>query len=84
MSKLLWRLESGAELARLLITATLEESAAVSGATVYRLSQDSKEKIAIALPGGQALVIEQESFSRPRRRRVEAVAATAETPSEAT
>ncbi|OGB32904.1 MAG: hypothetical protein A3F78_00080 [Burkholderiales bacterium RIFCSPLOWO2_12_FULL_61_40] len=81
MSKLLWRVESGAELARLLVTATLEESAAVSGATVYRISQDGKEKIAIALPGGQALVIEQESFGRPRRRRVEAVATATESQS---
>lgn len=83
MSKLLWRVESGSELAQLLVTATLEESAAVHGATVYRLSHDSKEKIAIALPGGHALIIEQESFSRPRRRRVETVAASAETPSDA-
>lgn len=82
MSKLHWRVGSGGELAKLLVDATLEESAAVSGATVYRLSHDSKEKIAIALPGGQALIIEPVTQGRPRRRRQEAAPLAGEPGSE--
>lgn len=82
MSKLHWRVGSGGELAQLLMAATLEESAAVSGATVYRLNHENKEKIAISLPGGQVVLIEQATLGRPRRRRLEPVAVETPTPSE--
>ncbi|MDP3653980.1 MAG: hypothetical protein Q8R67_20105 [Rhodoferax sp.] len=85
MSKLLWRVGSSGELAKLLRAATLEESAAVSGATVYRVQHESTEKIAIALPDGQALIIEPAATGRPRRRRQEvATTATAEPQSDDT
>lgn len=78
MSKLHWRVGSAGELAKLLMAATLEESAAVSGATVYRLSHENKEKIAVSLPGGQALIIEPITQGRPRRRRQEAAPSATE------
>lgn len=78
MSKLLWHVGSGGELAKLLRAATLEESAAVSGATIYRVQHDSKEKIAIALPDGQALIIEAATIGKPRRRRLEAATTATE------
>lgn len=71
MKKLLWRETSGLELSQLLIDATLKESAAVGGSTVYRVSQGEVEKIAISLPDGQVLLIEPDAVKWPRRRRQE-------------
>jgi predicted DNA-binding protein (UPF0251 family) len=71
MKNLTWHGSSGAELAELLNQATLEESAAVSGTTVYRLIHNNVEKIAISLSDGQVLIIEPEGVNQPRRRRLE-------------
>lgn len=71
MKSLTWHGSSVAELAELLVQATLEESAAVSGATVYRLNHNNVEKIAISLSDGQVLIIEPEGANLPRRRRLE-------------
>ncbi len=72
MSKMVWRVGSAEELAQLLRDSVLEESAAVSGNTVYRLQMGTQEKIAIALANGQALIIEPDAMGLPRRRRLEA------------
>lgn len=71
MKSLIWHGSTVAELADLLVQAKLEESAAVSGATVYRLNHNNVEKIAISLSDGQVLIIEPEGGQQPRRRRVE-------------
>ena len=71
MKTLTWHGSTGAELAELLIQAKLEESAAVSGATVYRLMHGGVEKIAISLSDGQVLIIQPEGVNQPRRRRLE-------------
>lgn len=71
MSKMLWRVGTAEELAQLLRDAVVEESAAVSGNTVYRLQLGLQEKIAIALTDGQALIIEPDVLGTPRRRRAE-------------
>lgn len=80
MSKLLWRVGSSGELANLLSEAQLQESAAVSSSTVYCISHDNKDKIAISLPNGQVLLIEPHIVSRPRRRRAEPTNAATDTP----
>lgn len=71
MKSLIWHGSTVAELADLLVQAKLEESAAVSGATVYRLNHNNVEKIAISLSDGQVLIIEPEGQLQPRRRRLE-------------
>lgn len=71
MKSLTWHGSSVAELAAMLVQAKLEESAAVSGATVYRLIHNNVEKIAISLSDGQVLIIEPETSNHPRRRRHE-------------
>jgi hypothetical protein len=73
MSKLTWRVGTGEELAKALIQETLQESAAISNATVYRLSGDHRDKIAVSLPDGQVLFIEPDAAGRPRRRRAEPI-----------
>ena len=71
MNKLLWHVGSATELAQLLATTSLQDSAAVSGATLYRVSQGDREKIAISMPDGQTVFIEPEVFVHPNRRRRE-------------
>lgn len=80
MSKLHWRASSGKEVAQLLVCATLQESAAVGSATVYRLNLDGKDKIAITLPDGQALIIENSATLLPRRRRQETAGSADDSP----
>lgn len=80
MKKLLWSVGSSGELAQLLSQAKLQESAAVSSSTVYCLSHDNRDKIAISLPNGQVLIIEPNIVSRPRRRRAEPTSVDASTP----
>jgi hypothetical protein len=71
MKKLIWHVGQASELAQLLASAKLEESSAVNGATVYRVSGDDCEQIAIALPGGQTVFIAPEVSVHPKRRRRE-------------
>ncbi len=70
--RLLWRAVSRHDLATLLDTATLSDSQALGGNTVYRLMRDKDEVLAIALADGQAIMIEPAAPPRVRRRRVEA------------
>jgi hypothetical protein len=71
MSKLTWRVGTAEELAKALVQETLQESAAVSNATVYRLGSNNRDKIAISMPDGQVLFIEPDALGRPSRRRAE-------------
>lgn len=71
MTKLSWQVVSGAELSNLLTQSSLEDSSAVGGSTVYHVIHDGQEKIAIALPDGQAMLVEPGDVNNPRRRRLE-------------
>lgn len=73
MSKLLWHAGSVVELSQLLTQATLETSVEISGATIYHLTHEGQEKIAVSLPHGKALFIESTGGRKPRRRRAESV-----------
>ncbi len=57
MKKLHWHIGSSAQLSHLLIQATLEQSAAIGGSTLYHIMHDGEEKLAIALPDGQTLIV---------------------------
>ncbi len=73
MTKFQWRTESGAELATLLRKATLEKSAAIGASTIYQIMHNGREKIAVALPDGQVLIIEAAESTKIRRRRIDPV-----------
>lgn len=73
MNKFQWRTESATALATLLKQASLEKSAAIGACTVYQIVHEGREKLAIALPDGQALIIESGEPPRIRRRRVDPV-----------
>jgi predicted DNA-binding protein (UPF0251 family) len=71
MTKFQWRTESGAELANLLRQASLEKSAAIGTSTIYQILHDGREKLAVALPDGQVLIIEATEPAKIRRRRID-------------
>ncbi|WP_413889509.1 EAL domain-containing protein [Candidatus Aalborgicola defluviihabitans] len=71
MTKLAWRSIGQGELAQLLKEAVLDESRAVGRTTVYRLNVSGREVLAVALPGGGAVVIEPQAPPRIKRRRME-------------
>lgn len=73
MSKLLWHTESVSQLAALLRLSTLENSAAVGASTVYQITHEGREKLAVSLPDGQAIIVELRDVLRTRRRRVDPV-----------
>lgn len=75
MSKLNWHTVPQPELALLLKQATLDTSRAVGSSTVYHLSIDNREVLAVSLPDGQAVVIETQTPPRVKRRRVDPPAA---------
>lgn len=67
MNKLHWRAANTAELALLLKQAKVQDSRAIGSATVYQLTHDGRDLLAVSLADGQALVIE--SVAKPRRNR---------------
>mgnify|MGYP000025764753 CR=1 FL=1 len=71
MSQLQWKVESATTLASILKHAKLEKSAAIGAATLYQIMHEGREKLAIALPDGQTLMIESGEPARIRRRRVD-------------
>lgn len=73
MSKLLWRAASVSELSNLLTQSTLENSAAIGASTVYQITHEGREKLAVSLPDGQALILELREVTKTRRRRVDPV-----------
>ena len=73
MTKFQWRTESAAELASLLRQATLEKSAAAGTCTIYQIMHEGREKLAVSLPNGQAIIIEATEATKIRRRRIDPV-----------
>lgn len=68
MSKMSWKAIPQAELALLLGQARLDGSRAVGPATVYQLTVEGRDVLAIALADGQALLVESLAAPKPNRR----------------
>jgi hypothetical protein len=77
VKKLDWRRIDRDELAALLGAVQQLSSSAVGAATVYRIERDGRQQIAIALPDGEAMLVEIAAASPRRRRRVDAGATLA-------
>ena len=58
MNKLSWQAIPQSELALLLGQAQIDDSRAVGSATVYQLTVEGREVLAIALGNGEALLVE--------------------------
>ena len=71
MPKFQWRTESAAKLASLLRQATLEKSAAAGACTIYQIMHEGREKLAVSLPDGQAIIVETSEAIKIRRRRID-------------
>jgi len=71
VSKLAWRPLDRRALADLLDIARAIDSSAVGATTVYRLETEHGEVLALALPDGEALVVELAAPTPKRRRRPE-------------
>ncbi|CAN5879563.1 hypothetical protein BH11PSE12_BH11PSE12_25080 [soil metagenome] len=69
MHKLQWHSHASTELSALLTLASLENSAAVGDSTVYHITHDGREKLAIALPDGKAIIVELSQPQHIKRRR---------------
>ncbi len=74
MNRLSWRALPQGDLAKLLEKARLDDSRAVGTSTVYHLSVDGQELMAVSLPDGQAVVVETSGPPRIKRRRIDPVA----------
>ena len=74
MNKLAWHTVPHAELSLLLQQATLDDSRAVGTSTVYHLSVDGRELLAISLADGRAVLVETAPPPKNKRRRVEPTA----------
>jgi hypothetical protein len=73
MTKFQWHIETTTELATLLRQALLEKSAAIGTSTVYQITHEGREKVAVSLPDGQVLIIEGAETAKIKRRRVDPV-----------
>ena len=73
MNKLMWQAGTAAELAELLKQSTLENSSAVGETTIYHVSHDGREKLALSLGGGHALIVELNQTKFLRRRRLDPI-----------
>jgi hypothetical protein len=71
MSRLKWRAIPHGELAILLKEAKLADSRAVGTSTVYHLSRNGQDVMAVSLPDGQAVVVELNNRPHTFRRRVD-------------
>lgn len=71
MKQLQWQTLDAAALADLLGGAELESSRAVDGATVYQIRVEGHSQVAIALPGGKAIVVQAAASPTQRRRTTE-------------
>jgi hypothetical protein len=68
MNKIQWQTLQASELAQLLQQAQVQEARAVGAATVYQLSVAGREVLAVALPDGQALRMDPQSWPSVNRR----------------
>jgi len=75
MNKLAWHAVPHTELSLLLKQATLDDSRAVGSSTVYHLTVDGRDVLAISLADGQAVVVEAVPLPINKRRRVDPTAA---------
>jgi hypothetical protein len=73
MSKLRLNSVTTAQLSSLLTLSTLEKSSALGDSSIYHILHDGKEKIAISLPDGKAVVIELEVDEQGKRRRIDLI-----------
>ena len=73
MSKFQWHTESATELATLLKQAEIQTSAAIGTSTIYQITHEGREKLAISLPEGQTLIIEASEPLKVRRRRIDPI-----------
>jgi hypothetical protein len=71
MNRLNWRTVASQELALLLKKAALDDSRAIGTSTVYRLTIDGRDVLAISLPDGEAVVVEVAAPVHSLRRRVD-------------
>ena len=71
MNRLNWRTIASQELALLLKRAALDDSRAVGTSTVYRLTLDGRDVLAVSLPDGEAVVVEVAAPVHTLRRRVD-------------
>jgi len=71
MKPLHWQTLDASALAALLRGATLTDSRAVGASTVYQLQHDGHQLLAIALPDGQAVVVETATRAPYLRRSVD-------------
>lgn len=69
MNKIQWQTLGAAELAQLLQHAQVQEAKAVGASTVYQLSLDGRELLAVSLADGQALCMEPVSWPSINRRK---------------
>lgn len=69
MTRLLWQIASVQELSQQLVDASLQQSCAVSDATVYHFRHDGLDKLAISLKDGQVVMISPDVPQAQRRRR---------------
>lgn len=68
MNKIQWQTLSAHELAQLLKLAQVQEARAVGASTVYQLTIDGRELLAVSLPDGQALRMDPVSWPSVNRR----------------
>lgn len=73
MKRLNWRAVPAAELALLLKEAQLTDSRAVGTSTVYQVNRDGQDVLAVALPDGQAVVVELSVRPHNQRRHIDPV-----------
>lgn len=71
MKPLHWQALDASALAALLRGATLTDSRAVGASTVYQLQHDGRHLLAVALPDGQAVVVETAARAHYQRRSVD-------------
>ena len=68
MNKIQWQTLSATELAQLLKQAQVQEARAVGASTVYQLTVDGRDLLAVSLADGQALRMEPQSWPSVNRR----------------
>lgn len=76
MDQMQWCTRSASELAQFLTHATVQQSSAIGGNTLYHVQHEGNEKIALSLSDGSALIIELRAKPSVKRRRIDEVAAT--------
>lgn len=74
MNRLRWRTVASEELALLLKKARLDDSRAVGTSTLYQLTIDGRDVLALSMPDGEAVIVEVVAPVHTLRRRVDPAA----------